>query len=241
MSLQESNSEMSIPADLSIPPFLDRKKTKPLVYTYTILNTFKNCPEQMQRRYIKKDLGPFVETPEMRWGNNVHSAFERRIGAGKPLPADMRQWEGFALPFDGKQAKVEQKLGMDKAGGDVGYWDDSCWFRGKADTTIFNGTTAYMCDWKTGKSKYESPFELETGALLLKANNPHLTKIVGSYVWLAEDRLGQMYDLSDFAATWKTINELVREIETMRALDEWKPKPSGLCGWCNVNDCPHHP
>ena len=44
MSLQESDPAMSIPADLSIPTFLDRTKAKPLVYTYTILNTFKELP-----------------------------------------------------------------------------------------------------------------------------------------------------------------------------------------------------
>ena len=66
--------------------------------------------------------------------------------------------------------------------------------------------------------------------MLLKLRYPHLKKIMGSYAWLAEDCMGQVYDLSDFAQTWADINELVDEIEGMQALDEWKKKPSGLCG-----------
>ena len=54
----------------------------------------------MSRRYIVKDQ-PYVESPEMKWGNDVHSAFEYRVGSRKPLPDNMMQWEQFAAPFDG--------------------------------------------------------------------------------------------------------------------------------------------
>src|ERR1700674_5004538 len=103
-----------------IPEFLKvQNRAKPfaphLVGTFTIINTYRNCPEQMRRRYITKDLGAFVETPEMKWGNEVHEAFELRIGTGKPLPTTMQQWEQFAVPFDRPKGmvKVEQKLAID--------------------------------------------------------------------------------------------------------------------------------
>ena len=225
-----------MPADLSIPPFLDRRK---LVYTFTILSSYKNCGHAMFRRYLKKDI-PYVETSEMKWGNDIHSAFEHRVGSGKPLPVTMQQWESFASPFSNRGAIVEQKLGITKEGRPTGYWDNDCWFRCKVDLSIFSNAKAFINDWKTGGSKYEDPFELEVGALLLKAKYPELTIVKGHYTWLKENRVGQPYDLSDFGATWREMNRLIAKIEADRVSGEFEKHRSGLCGWCDVRDCEHN-
>jgi PD-(D/E)XK nuclease superfamily len=227
---------VNAPTDLEIPAFLDRRK---LVYTFTILSTYKNCGHQMYRRFLKKDI-PYVETPEMKWGNDVHSAFEYRVGSGKPLPTTMQQWETFAIPFVSRGAYVEQKLGITKEGRPTGYWDNDCWFRGKVDLSIHADSKAFINDWKTGSSKYEDPFELEVGALLLKAKYSELTLVKGTYTWLKENRIGQVYDLSRFADTWKEINRLVAKIEADRVSSEFEKYRSGLCGWCDVRDCEHN-
>lgn len=218
---------------LAIPPFADRR---PFVGTFTILSTYRNCPHQMYRRYIVRDQ-KYEETPEMRWGNDVHSAFEHRIGSRKPLPDAMRQWECFAAPFDGQIAAVEQKLAITTEGKATGYWDKDTWFRGKNDVSLIQGTTAYLADFKTGKSNYEDPFELETNAMLLHAKNPHLTKIVGSYIWLKENRVGQLYDLSATSTTWEKVNKLMAEIINKRQTGAFEKNRSGLCSWCSVQDC----
>lgn len=216
-----------------IPPFPDRR---PLVGSYTILNTYKNCAHQMSRRYIVKDQ-KFVETPEMKWGNQIHEAFELRVGGGKTLPETMQQWEQFAAPLDGRGAITEQKLGVSAEGKPVGFFDDKVWFRGKLDVTIIAGTTAYLPDWKSGSSKYEDPFELATNAVLLHAKHPHLTKILGSYVWLKENRMSPLYDLSDTLTTWQTICHQMGEILEKRKTGVFEKRKTGLCGWCSVSDC----
>ena len=221
---------------LDIPPFLDRRASKPLIYTYTMLSAYHNCGHAMYRRYIKRDI-PYVETPEMKRGNDVHTAFEHRVGSHKPLPEAMAPWERFASALDGRGANVELKLAVTKEGLTTGYWDADCWFRGKIDVTIRQSDRAYIRDWKTGGSKYEDPFELETNALLLKARYPELQNVKGDYVWLKEDRIGQSYDLSGFAATWKEINRLVALIEADRESGGFEKRRSGLCGWCDVRDC----
>jgi hypothetical protein len=176
----------------------------------------------------------------MKFGNEVHSALELRVSGGKPLPQTMEQWEAFARPFDGQQAKVEQKMGINDQGRAVGFWDGSVWFRGKADCAIIRGDTAYLADWKTGKSTYEDPFELETNAVLLHAKNPQLKKIMGSYVWLKENRVGEVYDLSDTMKTWREICRLMAEILERKKTGEFEKTKSGLCGYCSVEDCEHH-
>lgn len=223
-----------------IPASLDRRKPKPLVYSYTLLDTFENvCPHQAYRRYVKKDI-KYVESGAARWGNQVHTALEYRLG-GKPLPPEMQQWEPLVEPLASRKATAEQKLGITKGANPCGFFDDGVWFRGKIDVTLIEGETAYINDWKTGKSSYESPFELETNALLLHARYPHLKKIVGSYTWLAENRIGQMYDLSDTNAAWHRVCDLVDKFEIASGdSGGWEKRRSGLCGWCDVLDCEHN-
>jgi PD-(D/E)XK nuclease superfamily len=224
----------ALPADGSLPDFLDRR---PFVGTYTNLNTFRSvCEYQTYRRYVKKDI-PFFKTDAMEWGDKVHSAFETRLRSGLILPREMQQWERFAVSFDGRSPMVEQKLGMTDRAKVTGFFDKDVWFRGKADAIVIQGDKAFIADWKTGGSKYEDPFELATNAVLLKVKYPELKKIMGSYVWLKEDRVGQQYDLSDFKATFMEITRLMGEIKARRDSGEWAKDKSGLCGYCPCDDC----
>ena len=225
----------ALPKDDSIPDFLDRR---PFVGTYSNLNGFRNCEHQFYRRYIKKDQ-IYVQSPEAKWGDDIHVAFEHRIGSKVPLPAAMHQWENFAAPFDAHLPLVEQKLGMTAKATETGYWDGDCWFRGKADCVVLklDKQMAYIADWKSGGSKYEDPFELATNALLLKMRYPELKKVVGSYAWLKENRMGQQYDVSDFKRTFIEVQRLMNLVASKRVSGEWIKRKSGLCSYCSVKDC----
>lgn len=226
-----------------IPDFLRRTKEvaapKPFIGTYTIINDLATCPHKMYRRYIKKDT-PFVPTREADWGNEVHTAFEHRIQGGKPLPPLMEKWEGFAKPFDGLGAVCEMQLAMTSTGHAAKFFNDTtAWFRGKADTVVMASANAYLADWKTGKSR-EDPLELEVQALLLKVRYPDIATVKGAYVWLKEDRMGQQHDLSDFNATWKTVQTRMAEIKDRTETEDWEKTPGPLCGWCDVTDCQYN-
>lgn len=236
--------------DTTIPDYLRRDKdnrmpdvapmTKPFVYSYTNLHCYDDvCPYQFFRTYIKKDI-PYVATVEMDFGKKVHTAMEQRIGGGKPLPAEMRQWEKFAAPFDVWKPRVEVKLGITRDGKPTGFFDKDVAGRGMADVVVMQNTSAMIFDHKTGKSKYEHPFELEIHAMFLKAANPQLTKVSGSFIWLKEDRMGSPHDLSDFNSTWARVNNTVERIEDDMASGEWEKKRNPLCGWCRVFDCEHN-
>jgi hypothetical protein len=210
---------------------------KPFVWTYTNLHCFGDtCEYRFFRTYIKKDI-PYVESAEMRFGNEAHAALELRVGGGKPLPDNMRQWEPFAAALDGQNAKVEVKLGITKEGRPTGFFDKDVAGRGKADVVIANGDTAILFDWKTGGSKYESSSELMLHSMMLKIANPHLTKISGAYVYLKENRVSTSYDLTDFNSTWARTNNLVEDIQNRMMTGEWTKKKGPLCGYCGVADC----
>jgi hypothetical protein len=228
---------LALPKDDSIPEFLDRR---PFVGTFTALSTFKSvCEHQAYRRYIKKDI-PYVETEAMRWGKQVHSAFEHRLSEQRqPLPDNMRQWEGFAHPFDKYKVITEQKMGMTARATVTGFFDKDVWFRGISDAVVLQleKATAFILDLKTGNSKYEDPFELATNALLLKMRYPELKKVVGSYAWLKENRMGQQYDVSDFKRTFIEVQRLMNLVASKRVSGEWIKRKSGLCSYCSVKDC----
>ena len=214
---------------------------KPLIYSYTFLQCYDDiCPHQAYHRYILKDV-PFVKTPEMEWGNQVHSAFEYRVGGGKPLPAAMQQWEPFAAAFDGKNAKTEMQIGLSSKATIVDYFKgQDIKYRCKIDLHIVSDNKAALFDYKTGGSKYEKPLELEIQAMFLKAKYPQLKQIAGHYIWLKENRIGQKYDLSSVRATWDWCEQTVAKIEADLKRGEFEKRRGGLCkGYCPVEDCEH--
>jgi hypothetical protein len=207
-------------------------------WSHTSLTQFRNCPKAYFHKYVAKDL-PFVQTPEMLRGIAVHEAFEARLGKRMPFPADM-PYEKYAVALlaRGGIAGVEMKLAVSKVrhGAATSYFGDP-WGRGKADVVVVKGQKASIIDWKTGKVR-EDPSELETFAYLLKALLPGLEQITGAYVWLKEDRVGDVHKL-DPQKAYKAIVVTVAAIEDCEERGVWEPTPSGLCPWCPVTTCQH--
>jgi hypothetical protein len=224
--------------DLTLPQFLDRRgeTKKALVYSFTLLNTYRNiCPHQAYRRYIKKDL-PFIETGAMQFGNKVHSALELRVGGGKPLPQDMHQWEKFAAPFYALKAKAEMKLGITAGGHTCDFFAKDVWLRGKADVVVTSGDHAFLADWKTGSAR-EDPFELEIQGLLLHAKFPQLKSIEGAFVWLKDGRVGQKHNVSHTRDTLTYVQRIAADLEEDTRNGEFEKRRGGLCPYCPCSDC----
>lgn len=218
----------------------------PFVWSYSSLSCYLDvCPYQFAARYLDRRV-EFVETPEIKWGNTVHTAMENFIKngialeptfSGFMLRESIEKWKSFVVPLVARGAVAEGQLGIDRNGKACGFFDKGVWGRGKVDVSVVQGTTAYICDWKSGGSKYESSFELEIQALLLKAKHPDLTKIIGQYAWLKENRLGKVYDLSEVEDTWHKVGNTVVEIAQRRVSNDWEKRKGPLCKWCSVFDC----
>ena len=215
------------------------------VGSYTLYNNFENCPHKAWHMYVLKDL-PRVETPEMKWGNDVHSALEHRIGKGTPLPDNMTAAEPLAAKLaslpDDFPLRVEYKLGMKADGTACDFFATAVWFRGKVDVAIRvpEMKAAWIIDWKTGKPR-EEPFELETNALLLKVAHPDIETVVGEYFWMKEGRAGHRYTLNQWGNTFGRLQTLRTEMEVLHERGEpWPKRKNPLCGWCPVVSCEHN-
>lgn len=208
---------------------------KPLVGSYTLLNTYDICPHQAFRRFVVKDI-PFVETPAMKHGTEVHTGMERRIKNGTVA---YREYEPFAEAFLRAEVSfrtAEMKVGMRRDGDACDFFDKDVWFRGKIDVVLAGATHGFIGDWKTGKTR-EDPDELELFSLMLKSRMPQLTKVTGVYVWLKEMKLGKIHDLSDFAGKFRSLVSRMDEIEQAKKMDWWPKQQGPLCNWCSVLDC----
>ena len=211
---------------------------------YSFYNQFENCPHKAFQIYVAKSI-PYVESPEMAWGNKVHTAMEHRIKHGTPLPEGMEAAENTAGVFHGMAktlpVHVEHKLAMRQDGQPCDYWDDKAFFRGKLDCVTTNTITTYawMIDWKTGNVR-EEPFELECGALLLKVNQPTLEQITGEYFWFKTGQPGLRYTFSNHGQTYDKLVKLRLEAEGYLRSGEWPKRKTPLCGWCDVLACEHN-
>jgi hypothetical protein len=221
---------------LEIPRSLDRR---PLVWTYTMLQTYRDvCPHQADRRFVARTI-PFHQTPQMKWGADVHDAMELRLTGGKPLPENMQQWEPLAAQYKGQPVRAEARLAVDRDWNPVDYFGKTVRGRGRADIAIVGEDSAYLGDWKTGKVR-EDIFELRVQAALLQAKYPHITRIMGQYIWLQENAPGPLHDLSDTDTTMNEVDALVALIEQDRAIGHFEKKRGPLCkGWCPVENCEH--
>lgn len=210
--------------------------------TYTLYNNFENCPFKAYNMHVLKNT-PRVEMPEMKWGNDVHKAMELRIDKGTPLPQTMSAAEPLCSTFsvikELHSVHVEYQLAMTQEGQRCGYWDDSCWFRGKLDCVVVDNDNAWCVDWKTGKTR-EEPLELETGALLLVSNHPNIHHVVGEYFWLRDGKSGIRYHLNNHGKTFAKLHALRTEMEGYAASGQWPKRKNPLCGWCPVTACEHN-
>src|SRR5262249_10277361 len=145
-------------------------------------------------------------------GNETHDALAYRIG-GKPLPGHLPHLEKYASVFDGRGAKAEGRGAIDRGANVVDYFAKNAWLRGAVDVAVVNGEIGYICDWKSGRSRYEKRFELDVHAVLLRARYPHIRTIRAQYCYTEEDKLSELYDCSDVRQTWMQIAGIIKKIE----------------------------
>lgn len=207
-----------------------------MIWSYSFLNTFLNCPHDAWHRYVLKDV-PYVETEAQKKGNEAHKALELRL-KGKPLPKEHERYEFFVQPLGRYWIEPEMKLGITAKGEPCSFFDKNVWGRGKIDVPIVVKDSAVILDWKTGRV-WEDAFELQVQAVLLKAHRPNVQRFTGSYVWLSESRVGVTYTLDPLAG-WEKVCGIMDDVGHREKMGVWEKKPGKLCAWCPVKSCEHN-
>lgn len=210
--------------------------------SFTNIKLFEQCPQRFYQEKVLKKI-PYVKSPQAERGDTIHKELEAYMVDGTPLNV-ARPFSAWVETFSSQPGDkyMEHKMAMNWVGRPVSYFRGrDIWIRGQFDLMIANGETAVMVDYKTGKSKYADLGQLELMSLLTFIHFPKIQSITGALVFLDEDKIIKDTYLQENVSRYRE-RWMQRSIPITTSLTTRKfpMKPSGLCAYCPVIDCPHY-
>lgn len=218
-----------------------------MAHSFSSIKLFKQCPTQYKVVRIDK-LYPYVQTPEAEFGDRAHAALEANINKGVPLPAEFAAYQwilDMIVPALLPVRVAEIDYSYDKQWQPVAprNWKGKEW-SGKADVMAYDNATAptraQCIDWKTGKSGYPDPDQLELMALFEFTRSPTV-QVVDGYLFFTQDAkvVRSTFTRQSMGYLRTKWEQEVLEIENALATGNWPMKPSALCPWCPHKSCPN--
>jgi hypothetical protein len=217
---------------------------KPHKWSYSAHSSFDKCPLQYQQTRLLRNFK--VDSPQIREGNRVHKLFEDRVGLNQPLPPEWAHYEPMIaniLTLPGV-ASAELKLKLDDNAAplpDDGSWE--YWVIGIIDLLILNegDGTAFVIDWKTGKSAYADTQQLKLMALLIFAHFPSIHTVKGMLLFVKDSKpVPAEFTRDKILEYWEQFMPGYLRMVAARDSGVYNAKPSGLCSVCPVTTCDHH-
>lgn len=213
-------------------------------WSFSKIKAFEQCPKQFYHMKIAKDYIE-KETEAMLYGTLFHEAAENFVKDDTPIPEKFKYAEAALTSLKNKPGKklCEYKLGLTEDLEPCGFFDENVWFRGIADLIILDGDTAWVVDYKTGKSaRYADKGQLELMALATFKHFPEVKKVKAGLLFvIAKALIKDSYDSTAAPILWKKWLADYARMEKALETDTWNARPSGLCRQhCAVLDCPHN-
>lgn len=213
--------------------------------------TFRQCPRKWWGQSISKLL-PWTPSKEKTRGTAMHERIEdalRDINAFKHVRADMQIDAEYTeqrvqsvhrnLGPGGYTLYIEHEMAMSKDGKPVGWWDDKCFLRARADAILmppkeYPTYPLYVIDIKTGKD-YGDTMQLRTEALL--AHILYGRQCVRWEYWYVDqghsttDLIDFKYGLDKVRDIYDTIKEMSLSIKN----NDYPCVKNKFCHWCGFN------
>lgn len=213
-------------------------------WSFSKIKAFEQCPKQFYHMKIAKDYTE-KETEAMLYGTLFHEAAENFVKDDTPIPEKFKYAEAALTSLKNKPGKklCEYKLGLTEDLEPCGFFDENVWFRGIADLIILDGDTAWVVDYKTGKSaRYADKGQLELMALATFKHFPEIKKVKAGLLFvIAKTLVKDSYEDTVAPTLWKKWLSDYARMEKALETNTWNPRPSGLCRQhCAVIDCPHN-
>ena len=213
-------------------------------WSFSKIKAFEQCPKQFYHMKIAKDYTE-KETEAMLYGTLFHEAAENFVKDDTPIPEKFKYAEAALTSLKNKPGKklCEYKLGLTEDLEPCGFFDENVWFRGIADLIILDGDTAWVVDYKTGKSaRYADKGQLELVALATFKHFPEIKKVKAGLLFvIAKTLVKDSYEDTVAPTLWKKWLSDYARMEKALETNTWNPRPSGLCRQhCAVIDCPHN-
>lgn len=214
---------------------------KPFAWSYSALTRYENCPKQYYHINVTKDVKDTYGSEAGNEGDQIHKALFRRVINGDPLPLAYRQFEKIADRFAKVQGEKhgELKLALNRSYEPTDFFASDVYVRAIVDLAIIRDGEAVVVDWKTGKVKPDFT-QLSMAAAVLSQYMPEIEKFSTAFVWLKHNNISrQIYTKDQLTEVWNDLIPRVGKIEEAIKVTEFPAKPSGLCKYCKVTQCPY--
>ena len=210
-------------------------------WSFSRLKSFEQCPKQFYHMKIAKDYTE-SETEAMRYGTEAHLVAEEFIRDGKPVPAKFAYMKDVLEALNRRRGNktTEIKMGLTVDLEPCKFRAKDVWWRGIADLVITDGSTAWIVDYKTGKSaKYADKGQLELMALATFKFFPDIKSINAALVFTkAKKFIKHKYTDDMIDSLWDKWLSKFKRMEVAYETDTWNAHPSGLCKrHCAVLEC----
>ena len=182
------------------------------------------------------------ETDAMRYGTEAHLVAEEYIRDGKPVPVKFAYMKDVLEALNRRRGNktTEIKMGLTVDLEPCKFRAKDVWWRGIADLVITDGSTAWIVDYKTGKSaKYADKGQLELMALATFKFFPEIKSINAALIFTkAKKFIKHKYTDDMIDSLWDKWLSKFKRMEVAYETDTWNAHPSGLCKrHCAVLEC----
>lgn len=212
-------------------------------WSYSALSTFQQCPRKYYRIKVVKDVKePMSDV--IIYGQALHKAAEEYVRDGKEIPEKfsfIKPYIDVLLTIDGERF-CEYRMGLTKELQPCEFFAKDVWLRSVADLLIVGEDTAYLIDYKTGKSQYADTKQLELMALCVFKHFPHVQYVKAGLLFVvSKEFIEAAYTLDKQQECWMNwFDELIR-LENCYESDTWNPNPNFSCKkFCPITDCEYH-
>lgn len=219
--------------------------TQPIVWSFSSLKTFQQCPRKYYHTKILKDVRE-PDTTATLYGKTAHTVAEEYIRDGVPVPP---QFEYMKAMLDQLNAIPGEKLcevmlGLTKDLEPCEFHADDVWWHGIADLVVLdeeNGI-AHSVDYKTSKSaRYADVKQLDLVAAAIFAKYPKIKTIKSALLFVVSKEFVKAKHHVEMKEKYLEKPALdVARIEAARENGVWNPISGPLCRFCSIKTCEHN-
>jgi len=214
-------------------------------WSYSSLNTFKQCPKKYYHLRVKKDVKDKGNIATI-YGNKLHRAAENFIKLGEDLPKEfsfMQKTMDTIARIKG-EVHCEIRMGVAKEDGDykpAKFFGSDTWYRGIADLLIVNDDKGYLIDYKSSKNaKYADTKQLDLLAASVFTHFPQIKVIKSALAFVVANDIVTKEHKSELRKSYfSTFDPELNRLQVALEEDVWNAVSGPLCAYCPVTKCPH--
>ena len=216
-----------------------------IVWSFSSLKTFQQCPKKYYHTKIAKDIVE-PDTTATLYGKTALTVAEEYIKDGVPIPkafAYMQATLDVLKEIPGDKL-CEVKLGLTKNLESCDFNAPNVWWHGIADLVVINRETgtAHSVDYKTSKSaRYADVKQLDLVACGLFAKFPEIKKVRSALLFVVSKEFVKAEHYSEMLIKYmESPSKDVARIEAALDNGVWNPIQGPLCKFCAVRDCEYN-